>query len=81
MIERRNRLLDTYIGMDLLRNPFYILNATQRDSRHKIIELAEKQSLLSDADKCIEARAELTMPRKRVSAEVAWLPGFNPERV
>ncbi|MDE0400745.1 MAG: Hsp70 family protein, partial [Candidatus Poribacteria bacterium] len=77
----RNRLLDTYVGMDLLRNPFYILKATQRDDRNKIIELAEKQSLLSDADKCIEARAELTMPRKRVSAEVAWLPGVNPERV
>ena len=81
MIERRNRLLDTYAGMDLLRNPFYILNATQRDSRSKIIELAEKQSLLSDVNKCMEARAELTMPRKRVSAEVAWLPGVNPERV
>ena len=81
MIERRNRLLDTYAGMDLLRNPFYILNATQRDSRHRIIELAEKQSLLSDVDKCMEARAELTMPRKRVSAEVAWLPGVVPERV
>ncbi len=81
VIERRNRLLDTYVGMDLLRNPFYILNATQRDNRGKIIEFAEKQSLLSDPDKCLEARAELTMPRKRVSAEVAWLPGVNPERV
>ena len=81
MIERRNRLLDTYAGMDLLRNPFYILNATQRDDRNKIIELAEKQSLLSDADKCMAARAELTMPRKRVSAEVAWLPSVVPERI
>ena len=81
IVERRNQLLDTYIGMDLLRNPFYILNATQRDDRNRIIEFAEKQSLLSDADKCLEARAELTMPRKRVSAEVAWLPGVNPERV
>ena len=81
MIERRDRLFDTYVGMDLLRNPFYILNATQRDSRHRIIELAEKQSLLSDTDKCMEARSELTMPRKRVSAEVAWLLGVVPERV
>ena len=81
IVERRNQLLDTYVGMDLLRNPFYILNATQRDNRSKLIELAEKQSLLSDADKCMEARSELTMPRKRLSAEVAWLPGVNPERV
>ena len=81
MIERRNRLLDTYVGMDLLRNPFYLLNVTQRDNRHRIIELAEKQGLLSDADKCMAARAELTNPRKRISAEVAWLPGVVPERV
>ena len=73
--------MENYVGMDLLRNPFYILNATQRDSRQKIIELAEKQSLLSGADKCRAARSELTMPRKRVSAEVTWLPGVNPERV
>ena len=81
MIERRNRLFDTYAGMDLLQNSFYVLNATQRDNRHRITALAEKQSLLSDADKCMEARAELTNPRKRVSAEVAWLPGVAHERI
>ena len=81
MMERRDLLFDTYVGMDLLRNPFYILNATQRDNRHRIMELAEKQSLLSDANKCMEARSELTNPRKRISAEVAWLPGVPPERV
>ncbi len=81
MMERRERLFDTYVGMDLLQNSFYILNATQRDNRHRIIELAEKQSLLSDADKCMAARSELTMPRNRISAEVAWLPGIVPERV
>ena len=43
--------------------------------------LAEEQSLLSNADKCTAARAELTNPRKRISAEVAWLPGVAPERV
>ena len=67
--------------MDLLQNPFYILNATQRDNRHSIMVLAEKRSLLSDADECMAARAKLTNPRKRISAEVAWLPGVVPERV
>ena len=81
IMERRDRLFDANVGMDLLQNSFYILNATQRENRHRIIELAEKQSLLSDADKCMEARAELTNPRKRVSAEVAWLPGVVPERI
>ena len=64
-------------GMDLLQNSFYILNATQQDNRHRIMELAEKQILLSDTDKCMEARTELTNPRKRISAEVAWLPGVR----
>ena len=67
--------------MDLLQNPFYILNVTQQDNRHRIMALAEERSLLSDADKCIAARAELTNPRKRIAAEVAWLPGVAPECV
>ena len=67
--------------MDLLQNPFHILNATPRDSRHRIMELAEKQSLFQDADQCIDARVTLMHPLKRISAEVAWLPGVAPERV
>ena len=66
--------------MDLLQNPFNILTATQQDSRHRIMELAEERVLLSDADECMAARAELINPRKRISAEVAWLPGVAPER-
>ena len=81
MMEHQDRLFDTYVGMDLLHNPFYILNATQRDNRQRIIDIAEERSLLSDSDKCMGARAELTNPRKRISAEVAWLPGVNPERI
>ena len=60
--------------MDLLKNPFHILGATTRDNRHSIMELAEERSLLSDADECMEAR----FPRRRISAEVAWLPGVDP---
>ena len=81
LLNRRNQIFETYTGMDFLQNSFYILNATQRDNRHRIMELGEKQSLLSDANKCMEARSELTNPRKRISAEVAWLPGVPPERV
>ena len=81
IMERRDQLFDTYVGMDLLQNPFYVLNATQRDNRQRIIDLAEERSLLSDTDKCIAARTELTNPRKRIAAEVAWLPNVLPERV
>ena len=79
--QRQDRLFNTHGGMDLLQNPFYILNATQRDNRHKIMELAEKKSLLSDAHDWMAARTTLTNPRKRISAEVAWLSGMSPERV
>ena len=63
--------------MDLLKNPFHILGATTRDNRHRIMELAEECSLLTDADECMEAQSILTNPRRRISAEVAWLPGIN----
>ena len=66
--------------MDILKNPFHILGATTRDNRHRIMELAEERSLLSDADECMEARSILIHPRRRISAEVAWLPGIDPTR-
>ena len=61
--------------MDLLQNPFYILTATTRDNRQTIMALAEKRALLLDPNECRQARADLTLPRKRLAAEIAWLPG------
>ncbi len=66
--------------MDLLKNPLHILGASTRDNRHRIMEIAEERSLLSDADECMEARTVLINPRKRISAEVAWLPCVDPDR-
>jgi len=66
--------------MDLLDNPFNVLSASPRDNRRRIVELAEEHSLLRDPDKCAEARSELTNPRKRLSAETAWLLGIGPKR-
>ncbi|NLT67647.1 MAG: hypothetical protein GXX84_13685 [Acidobacteria bacterium] len=67
--------------MDLLQNPFHILNASPRDNRRRIMELADERSLLLDSSECMDARSDLTNPRKRLSAEVAWLPGIGPKRV
>jgi hypothetical protein len=67
--------------MDLLQNPFHILNATPRDNRQRIMELAEERNLLLDSCDCTEARSDLTNPRKRLSVEIAWLPGLGPKRV
>jgi hypothetical protein len=66
--------------MDLLQNPFYVLNATLRDNRRRIVELAEERSLLRNADECSHSRLDLTNPRKRLSAEVSWLLGVGPKR-
>ena len=66
--------------MDLLQNPFYILAATPRDNRRRINELFDERSLILDSDLCMQARSELMHPRKRLSAEIAWLPGVGPKR-
>ncbi len=65
--------------MDLFDNPFYILGVTPQDDIHKIVALAAKRSLLSDVDACMRAQTILIHPKKRISAEVAWLPGVVPE--
>ena len=67
--------------MDLLKNPFHILGATTRDDKIKIMDLAEKCSLLSDANECMDAQSTLIRPQNRISAEIAWLPGVNPEHI
>lgn len=66
--------------MDLLQNPFHILTASPRDNRRRIMELADERSLLLDSSQCMAARSDLTNPRKRLSAEIAWLPGIGPKR-
>jgi hypothetical protein len=67
--------------MDLLQNPFHLLSASPGDNRRRIMQLAEERSLLLNSNECMEARSELTNPRKRLSAEVAWLPGMGPKRI
>ncbi len=64
----------------LHNNPFALLGATPRDDRRKLVELAEEKSLELDHAKCQKARSDLTNPRSRLSAEVAWLPGVSPRR-
>jgi len=67
--------------MDLLLNPFYILGAMARDSKQTLVRLTDEASLRRDASECANARSILTNPRKRLTAEVAWLPGVSPKRI
>ncbi|MEQ1814796.1 MAG: hypothetical protein ABL860_10165 [Candidatus Nitrotoga sp.] len=62
----------------LKQSPFYLLGATTRDDRRRIVELAEEKSLMLDGDVCTKARSDLTTPRNRLAVEMAWLPGLFP---
>lgn len=62
------------------KNSFAIIDATTRDDRRRILELAEEKSFISDPDLCSKARADLTNPRNRLSAEISWLPCVSPKR-
>ena len=67
--------------MELLHNPFYVLGATMRHDKRHIMDLAEEKSLVSDEASVRDATAVLTNPRRRLSAEIAWLPGLGPKRI
>ena len=64
----------------LHQSPFELLGVTTRENRRRIVELAEEKSLELDHDLCQKARSDLTNPRTRLSAEIAWLPGVSPRK-
>lgn len=64
----------------IYQNPFFILGASTRDDRRRILELADQRSLEIDDDVCQKARSQLTSPRQRLTAEIAWLPGISPRK-
>lgn len=59
---------------------FWILDVTVRDDRQAIVRRAEDRSLEFDHAVCQAARSQLTNPRTRLSAEIAWLPGVSPNK-
>ena len=67
--------------MELLANPFFTLGATMRDDKRRIMGLAEGMSLTSDEVAVRDATAVLNNPRRRLRAEIGWLPGLGPKRI
>jgi hypothetical protein len=61
-------------------NPFFVLGASTRDDRRRILELADQLSLEIDDEVCQKARSQLTSPRQRLIAEISWLPGISPRK-
>ncbi len=67
--------------MNLLDNPFFTLKANTKDNKARLISLEEEFLLNEASSKGTEARLTLTNQRRRLSAEIAWLPGVNNELV
>lgn len=67
--------------MSLTSNPFHILGAKMTDDRRRIIALAKEKGFGGDEEAVREAQSILLTPRKRLAAEIAWLPGVEPERI
>jgi hypothetical protein len=63
--------------MDLFSNPFHLLGLTNRSGRGEIAEAAEAAVLSADPDAAAEAALTLANPRKRLTAEVFYLPGMS----
>lgn len=65
--------------MNLLHNPFNILYVSPRSPGQEIYEQAEERSLVTDPEACTTARATLTHPKRRIAAEISWMPGVPPK--
>ena len=73
-------LIEVTTVTELHNNPFFLLSATTRDDRRRIVELADEKSLELDHEACQKARSDLTSPRTRLGAEMSWLPGVSPKK-
>lgn len=67
--------------MKASENPFFILKASPRERKVRLIELAEVAALHGDHEAAVNGRNVLTNPRMRLAAELAWFPGLSPKRV
>lgn len=67
--------------MKLAENPFYVLNASPRDRKSRLIELTDEASLHGDQESATSARNVLSNSRTRLAAELSWFPGLSPSRV
>ena len=66
--------------MDLFNNPFQKLKATPRDNKRVIMQKSNELDLSLTGDELKQVSAYLMNPRKRLKAEIAWLPGIGPKR-
>jgi hypothetical protein len=65
--------------MNIKENPFFLLNATLRNTRSELSELEEEFSLFNDSDR--DLLSEVVSPRLRVQSELGWLIGVTEPTV
>ncbi|WP_318476012.1 hypothetical protein [Photobacterium leiognathi] len=65
--------------MSIKENPFFLLNATLRNTRAELSELEEEFSLFNDSDR--DLLSEVVSPRLRVQSELGWLIGVTQPTV
>ena len=67
--------------MNILENPFYLLDASLADDRRTIMSKVQDASLLGDPDECTKAGSLLTNHKNRVKCEVFYLPDLSQTEI
>ena len=67
--------------MNILENPFYLLDASLADNRRTIMSKVQDASLLGDPDECTKAGSLLTNHKNRVKCEVFYLPDLSQTEI
>ena len=67
--------------MKFEENPFHVLGVSSRQHRREVLVAAKESALAADERAVRDARSVLVHPIKRITAEVAWLPGVELDRV
>ena len=67
--------------MNILDNPFYILDVSLSDNRRTIMSKVQDASLLGDPEKCNKAGSLLTNHKNRVKCEVFYLPELGKTEI
>ena len=66
--------------MNFADNPFFLLDASPRDSKSALHEKSENKSFDLDEETCRNAERILLNPKKRLEAEISWFPGISPRK-
>ncbi|MDR1608405.1 MAG: hypothetical protein LBT38_08380 [Deltaproteobacteria bacterium] len=66
--------------MNLNKNPFNLINASVFDNSGKLAELVSEMGITLNHKVLSKIRDELLDSPKRLTAELAWLPGLNETR-